>query len=293
MVGREKGKSNYASVVMAGESVVQSYCSYRELLTGVVILTIGMKIAECRKGLGITQGALAEKLDVTNQAVSKWETDQCYPDVTLLPKLADIFGISIDALFGRVPGDVPTAKSVPWENDDAFYIALYHGHELIATPRANERCVFTYEGPAKDVFCSVNLNCDNIEGNATAEGNIECGDVGGAITASGYVECGDVSGHVMAGGYVECKDVEGNVSAGAYVECADVGGNVEAGAYVECAEVKGTVKANGYVECGHGSELQNGGNQERHDGPLPAPDFWFPFKHFNPFRTNHSGDHKE
>lgn len=41
-------------------------------------MTLGNKIATYRKKLGITQEGLAKKLDVTNQAVSKWESDQCW-----------------------------------------------------------------------------------------------------------------------------------------------------------------------------------------------------------------------
>ena len=63
--------------------------------------TIGRRIAENRKRLGMTQDQLAEKLGVTAQAVSKWENDQSCPDITMLPRLAEIFGISTDALLGR------------------------------------------------------------------------------------------------------------------------------------------------------------------------------------------------
>ena len=62
--------------------------------------TIGKRIAENRKRLGLTQDALAEQLGVTAQAVSKWENDQSCPDITMLPKLAEIFGISTDELLG-------------------------------------------------------------------------------------------------------------------------------------------------------------------------------------------------
>lgn len=65
--------------------------------------TLGKRIAACRKRLGITQDRLAEQLGVTAQAVSKWENDQSCPDITMLPKLAEIFGTSTDALLGIVP----------------------------------------------------------------------------------------------------------------------------------------------------------------------------------------------
>lgn len=72
--------------------------------------TIGKRIAENRKRLGLTQDALAEQLGVTAQAVSKWENDQSCPDITMLPKLAEIFGTTTDALLGIQP--VHTAEVV-------------------------------------------------------------------------------------------------------------------------------------------------------------------------------------
>lgn len=60
--------------------------------------TMGNIIAKLRKGAGMTQSALALKLDVSSKAVSKWENGQGYPDITTLPSLASVFGVSIDYL---------------------------------------------------------------------------------------------------------------------------------------------------------------------------------------------------
>lgn len=61
-------------------------------------INIASVIAELRKKNNMTQSALADKLDVSYQAVSKWERGESLPDISLLPKIADIFGISIDQL---------------------------------------------------------------------------------------------------------------------------------------------------------------------------------------------------
>ena len=63
--------------------------------------TLGKRIAYHRKRLGLTQDALAEKLGITAQAVSKWENDLSCPDIAIIPQLAAIFGITTDALLGR------------------------------------------------------------------------------------------------------------------------------------------------------------------------------------------------
>lgn len=65
--------------------------------------TLGKRIVTNRKRMGLTQDQLAERLGVTAQAVSKWENDQSCPDITMLPKLAEIFGITTDELLGREP----------------------------------------------------------------------------------------------------------------------------------------------------------------------------------------------
>lgn len=234
---------------------------------------LGNIIGMYRRKLGLTQEQLAQKLEVTNQAVSKWEGDQCCPDVSLLPKLADVLGISMDTLFGRAAPEAPAAPktALPWEDDDQFHVVLYCGHKLIGSAKAGIECSFTYEGPVRNIYCDMDLQCGDVQGNIAAGGSVECGDVAGDLSAGSYVESGDVSGNVSAGGYVESGDVSGNVSAGGYVECGDVGGNVTANDYVECGDVSGDVKAGDYVECGDigggvnaGGTVSNDGNVEVH-----------------------------
>ena len=60
--------------------------------------TVGKTIATLRKKHGLTQSELAEKLSVSDKAVSKWENGQGYPDITVFPLLSSIFGVSVDSL---------------------------------------------------------------------------------------------------------------------------------------------------------------------------------------------------
>ena len=56
---------------------------------------LGAFIAENRKALDMTQKDLAERLHITDRAVSKWERGQCAPDISLLESLAETLGVSI------------------------------------------------------------------------------------------------------------------------------------------------------------------------------------------------------
>lgn len=60
--------------------------------------SVGNTIANLRRKCGYTQLALAKQLDVSDKTVSKWENGQGYPDVTVFPRLASVFGVSIDYL---------------------------------------------------------------------------------------------------------------------------------------------------------------------------------------------------
>ena len=72
--------------------------------------TIGNRIAKYRKAKGLTQEGLANLMGVSSQAVSKWETDASCPDISALPQLCKILGISTDEL---LTGKTDEVKIVP------------------------------------------------------------------------------------------------------------------------------------------------------------------------------------
>ena len=72
-------------------------------------MTLADKILELRTGRGLSQGDLAEKLEVSRQSVSKWETGQAVPELDKIIKLADLFGVSVDQLVRE--GEAPRPET--------------------------------------------------------------------------------------------------------------------------------------------------------------------------------------
>ena len=77
--------------------------------------TFGATISALRKEKGMTQLDLARQMGVTDKAVSKWERDLSFPDVTSLPKLAEVLGTSVDELLEvkTAAQEEPAAPKVP------------------------------------------------------------------------------------------------------------------------------------------------------------------------------------
>lgn len=70
----------------------------RKEFSGMDMIKTGKFIAKCRKGAGLTQAALAEKLGITDRAVSKWETGKSLPDASIMLELCGILGINVNEL---------------------------------------------------------------------------------------------------------------------------------------------------------------------------------------------------
>ena len=235
----------------------------------------GQRIAAYRKERGLTQESLAQRLGVTNQAVSKWESDQCCPDIMLLPALADEFGVSLDELFGRAapaPRPEPEAQAVvselPWPDDDDLRAVCYVGHRLMDFNPVQEKTLslgnilnmhvgagkpaeLHFSGSVRDIHSAFGVVVENgtITGDVYAENGVECGDVGGSVKAGDGVNCGSVGGSVQAGDGVNCGDVGGDVRAGDGLNCGNVGGSVVAGDSIHCGNVKGDARAGDNITC--------------------------------------------
>ena len=78
-------------------------------------ITIGKRIGALRREKGLKQENIAQALNVSCQAVSKWENDQSCPDISLLPKLAKLLGVTVDVLLSGEE-EKPATVFVPENN---------------------------------------------------------------------------------------------------------------------------------------------------------------------------------
>jgi transcriptional regulator with XRE-family HTH domain len=77
-------------------------------------MTIGKRIAHLRKEKGLTQEELAGHMGISPQAVSKWENDQTCPDISALPKLSKLLGVTVDELL-EGKSETPAVRVLPPE----------------------------------------------------------------------------------------------------------------------------------------------------------------------------------
>ncbi len=75
--------------------------------------TLGRRVQEARKAAGLSQESLGERLGVSRQAVSKWESDASVPDLENLIAMSRIFGVTIGALLGVEPPAAPSEGDAP------------------------------------------------------------------------------------------------------------------------------------------------------------------------------------
>lgn len=107
--------------------------------------SIGKTIAELRKEKGWTQVELAEKLQVSDKAVSKWEKDDSYPSIEFLPVLASLFGVTIDYLITGATQSEKAVENTPKKveeeilADDPRIVSALHDDILLIDDIINTR----------------------------------------------------------------------------------------------------------------------------------------------------------
>lgn len=221
-----------------------------------------------RRSLGISQEVLAESLGVTVQAVSKWETGLSYPDIVMLPKIAEYFEMSLDGLFfGSDRENVSDCALNGIPDDGKLRIVQCIGNKVLGQNeyRRDDKIGLIIPDTDKkeisfEVWGSVDIEGD-VGGFVDAGAEVNCGDVGTYVDAGGGVNCGNVGAHVEAGGGVNCGNVDAHVEAGGGVNCGNVDTHVVAGGQVNCGNVGTDVQAGGDVKCGTvGGDVNAGDN---------------------------------
>ena len=84
-------------------------------------MTLGQNIARLRAQKNLSQGDLADALEVSRQSVSKWETDASIPELDKLLRLAELFGVTLDELVKDVDVQEVREKNASSEKIDAIY----------------------------------------------------------------------------------------------------------------------------------------------------------------------------
>ncbi|MBR5900709.1 MAG: helix-turn-helix transcriptional regulator [Clostridia bacterium] len=77
------------------------YLFYAKINNMNVKENLAINIAKHRKALGLTQAELAEQLNYSDKAVSKWERGDAVPEITVLKQLADFYGVTVDTLLSQ------------------------------------------------------------------------------------------------------------------------------------------------------------------------------------------------
>ena len=182
---------------------------------------LGENIARLRKEKGMTQEDLARELNISYQAVSKWENGVSSPDISNIKLLAQFFGVSIDMLFGlellpqrEAETPAPPAKDeteeiaqpieaspcrsascddddsfLPWDDDNTLRAVLFRGRQLVSAEEI-ERKLFgrgvtlEYSGEALNVFSFFDVKCEDVSGNVEAGGDVNCASVTWAATSA-------------------------------------------------------------------------------------------------------------
>lgn len=215
-----------------------------------------------RKKQGLTQEELAQRLGVTNQSVSKWESAQCCPDISLIPKLAEIFEISIDELFGIEPLVNDICGQFPLRDDDIFRVVVARGKKVVLVDNLDKTIDVSFPKNCNEttrqyfkVEVYGNITCDaSINGDVVSKGDIECNQINGDVKeCRGNISCqGGINGSVNAGANISCAgDIGGEVNCGNNLSCAgNINGEVNCGDNVACGDnIAGDVSCCGDIEC--------------------------------------------
>lgn len=244
--------------------------------TGEIICS---RIAQLRKRYNLSQEALARKLGITFQAVSKWENNVSCPDISIIPEIAGIFNVSVGYLFGEENKNTTTDEedqndapeninkknlrkdelesgqdkklNFDWEDDNRIRIVIAKGHTILKNEEidstikedVNIRLEAEVRGCVIDSQVGITIMGDVLNSTLSAGSVINCGNVENVekISAGDCINCGDITNTTT-------------ITAGVSVNCGDIGDaeTVSAGENINCSDIGDveTVSAGDNINCG-------------------------------------------
>jgi len=201
-------------------------------------MQIGKNIKTLRQRKNLTQEQVADALGISYQAVSKWETDANTPDIALLPDIAALFNVSIDALFSDNIADYADAFSFA-KDDDVIRIVQLQGTKLLrVTPRISPddppiELAFPRNCGDKPLKIEVygHLFATSIAGDVVCHQNLECGGIAGDVRCEGNIRANEINsfGPIVCQNITDCYKLQAK-----NVECA---GEIHA-VYLNCEQIR-------------------------------------------------------
>lgn len=182
-------------------------------------MQIGSNIKTLRQKNKSTQEQLANDLGVTYQAISKWETNTNTPDISLLPRIAAYFGVSIDALFSDNISDYLMSSDYTDEHqyikdDDVIRIVQMRGRHILKSnqvlPQDNPPIEIAFPHDCNDrtryfkveVFGNI-ISDSSINGDVVCHQSIQCGTINGDVRSEGDIKVNEINSYSN----IICKNI--------------------------------------------------------------------------------------
>ncbi len=194
-------------------------------------MNIGNNIKQLRQRKSLTQEQVAEKLGVSYQAVSKWETGANTPDIALLPEIASLFGVSIDALFSEEVPDYSDIQSF-MKDDGVIRVIQMRGTKVLKVSSTFSQdeppieIVFPHDCNDRTQYFKVEVY-GHLLSESSINGDVICRQSIQSHCINGDVKCeGDIKVNELNGQKIVCKNI--NDCYKMHVDNIEASGNITA-----------------------------------------------------------------
>lgn len=202
-------------------------------------MNIGNNIKQLRLRKNLTQDQVAENLGVSYQAVSKWENNANTPDIALLPAIAELFGVSIDALFSDRIMDYSDIHAF-MKDDDVIRVVQMRGTKVLkvsstfSSDNPPIKIAFPHDCNDRTQYFKVEvyghfIADSSINGDVVCHQSIQSSTINGEVKSEGNIKVNEVNAqNITCNSITDCYKIEAK-----RIECA---GNVTA-ANLSCDEI--------------------------------------------------------